>query len=105
MSSPKGTVYLIHFARPIGNPENVRAMAQHYIGWTQDEPQRLHDHNATVDGAKIMQAVKERGIAWRVVRRWPNVNKVFERKLKERKKARDLCPECRGLFQVVEEST
>lgn len=96
----KGTVYLIHFSRPIGNTSNRRAMAQHYIGWTQNEPQRLHDHDTTVDGARIMQAVVAAGIGWRVVRRWTNKNRKFERKLKDRKKARDLCPECAGLFTV-----
>jgi hypothetical protein len=28
----QGTVYLLHFLEPIGNPANPRAMAQHYIG-------------------------------------------------------------------------
>jgi hypothetical protein len=27
-----GTVYLLHFLEPIGNPTNPHAMAQHYIG-------------------------------------------------------------------------
>jgi hypothetical protein len=28
----QGTVYLLHFLQPIGNPANPRAMAQHYLG-------------------------------------------------------------------------
>jgi hypothetical protein len=28
----QGTVYLLHFLEPIGNPANPHAMAQHYIG-------------------------------------------------------------------------
>ena len=28
----QGTVYLLHFLEPIGNPANPRAMAQHYLG-------------------------------------------------------------------------
>ena len=28
----QGTVYLLHFLEPIGNPTNSRAMAQHYMG-------------------------------------------------------------------------
>ena len=33
LSNVQGTVYLLHFLEPIGNPTNPRAMAQHYLGW------------------------------------------------------------------------
>ena len=32
LSNVQGTVYLLHFLEPIGNPANPRAMAQHYLG-------------------------------------------------------------------------
>jgi hypothetical protein len=32
MDLSPGTVYLLHFLEPIGNPANRRAMAQHYTG-------------------------------------------------------------------------
>lgn len=81
-----GTVYLIHFDRGLSH-------ARHYIGWTQDLPARLARHRAGV-GSKLMRAVGAAGIPWRVVRTWTDVDRHFERSLKNQKNAGRLCPRC-----------
>lgn len=82
-----GTVYLIHLASPISH-------AQHYLGWTRFFKKRIaHHKNGT--GARFLAEAVRRGIKFDVVRRWDNADGNFERKLKNRKNARLLCPECR----------
>jgi predicted GIY-YIG superfamily endonuclease len=88
-----GTVYLIHFARPIGNTNNMHAYAQHYIGWTPRAlAARLAMHEAG-SGARIMAAVAAAGIAWEVSRTWPG-GRDLERKIKAAKSAPRLCRIC-----------
>lgn len=87
------TVYLIHFDRPLGDPNNPRGTASHYIGYTDNLERRLKEH-AEGRGAAIMRAVWLAGIPWHVVRTWEG-GRDLERKLKRRKKARCLCPICR----------
>jgi predicted GIY-YIG superfamily endonuclease len=91
----KGTIYLIHFDQPIGNRSKPRGMAQHYIGYALDLASRLAEH-ANGDGARIMAAVVAYGISWKVVRMWKGGRKE-ERKLKNRKKARKICPICKKI--------
>jgi hypothetical protein len=90
---PVGTTYLVHFDRPLGNPRNPRAMAQHYVGWSEDEQARLERHQ-NGDGAKIMAAAFAAGIECHVVRTWPRTTRATERKIKDRHSARDFCPVC-----------
>ena len=86
------TVYLLHFSQPLGTPDNPRGQAQHYIGSTSNLGQRMAEHRAG-DGAAIMRACKERGIAFALVRTWPG-GRQEERRLKKRHNARQLCPIC-----------
>ncbi len=86
-----GTVYLIHLDAPI-------AHARHYIGWAKWIKERIKPHrNGT--GAKFLAEAVRREINFDVVRTWENTEENtdgnFERKLKNRKKARMLCPICR----------
>jgi hypothetical protein len=39
-----GTVYLLHFIRPIANPGSPHGMAQHYIGWSSCPERRINAH-------------------------------------------------------------
>ncbi len=80
-------VYLIHFDQPLKH-------AQHYIGFVEsDLDQRIEKHkNGT--GAKIMKAVNEAGIPWQVVKVWKDGDRTFERKLKNRKNSKCMCPLC-----------
>lgn len=91
---PKGTVYLIHFDRPIGNPNNTRGQAQHYIGWTECLADRLLAHFKG-HGAAIMAFLSQSKIGWQVVRTWEGSRKL-ERQLKNRKQAKAFCPVCQG---------
>ena len=82
-----GTVYLIHLNSPI-------AHAQHYIGWSRAFKKRL-EHHKNGTGAKFLAEAVRRNIAFSVVRKWTNADGHFERKLKNRKNARHLCPVCK----------
>lgn len=95
----QGTVYLIHFDRPIGNPENPRGQAQHYIGWTDSLQERLRSHSRG-RGAAILAFLSQVGIGWNLARVWEG-SRQLERRLKNRKKARQLCPICQGLGGLV----
>ena len=89
-----GTVYLIHFSRPIGDLSNPHGQAQHYLGYTEDLPTRLEAHG-NGNGSRLMEVVTQRGIAWQVVRTWPG-DRALERKLKDQHNAPRLCPVCNG---------
>jgi predicted GIY-YIG superfamily endonuclease len=84
------TVYLLHFDAPVGNE---RHRAQHYLGSTSDLPGRLEAHRAG-RSARLLEVLHERGIGFACVRTWPG-GRSEERRLKNRKKARALCPVCR----------
>lgn len=83
-----GTVYLIHFERPVRH-------AQHYIGWTGLEllDTRIERHRAG-NGSKLMAHVEGLGIGWSVARTWEG-DRGMERRLKKRRNARELCPVCK----------
>jgi hypothetical protein len=89
----QGTVYLLHFLEPIGNPANRRAMAQHYIGWAQDPANRISVQTAG-NGAAIVRAVQAKGVGFLVAATWPGTRSL-ERRLKNRKCAPRYCPICR----------
>ncbi len=84
-------VYLIHLERPL-------AHSQHYIGFVDAEKgytveARLAKHRKG-PGSPMLRAATRNGIAFDVVRVWPNATRTDERKLKNRKRARCLCPIC-----------
>jgi len=82
-----GVVYLLHFHRPYRH-------AGHYIGWSRFLEKRLRHHERGT-GARLMAAVSRAGITYTVARTWEGRDRNFERKLKNRKRAADLCPICR----------
>ncbi len=75
-----GTVYLIHFDRPLGDLANSRGQAQHYLEFTDDLEARLEAHTSG-NGARIMEVISNVGISWQLVRTWTGDRNV-ERKLK-----------------------
>jgi len=81
-----GTVYLLHFERPFRH-------ARHYIGWTQHLEARLK-HHAAGSGARLLAAVVAAGIGWVCARTWTDVDRHFERRLKNRHGAVRICPIC-----------
>ena len=95
-----GTCYLLHFNQRIGNPDNPKAQAQHYIGWTSDLAARVASHTAQTRPlpgcgtvARIVAHVQRQGIGFRVARTWPG-DRTLERQLKRRRNAPRLCPIC-----------
>ena len=82
-------VYLIHFEEPFKH-------SRHYIGFSQTPAclERRMGHHRSGHGASIMKAVTEAGIKWSVVRVWEDGDRNFERKLKNRKNSKKLCPIC-----------
>jgi predicted GIY-YIG superfamily endonuclease len=102
------TVYLVHLDVPLGEPQTAAAReerhlpprktdkphrAQHYIGWTLCLSQRMQEHR-TGRGSRMLAAATAAGIAFRVARQWPGGDRSLERRLKNYKNARDLCPIC-----------
>lgn len=81
-------VYLLHFDRPL-------AHAQHYLGWSSDVPKRVYAH-VKGNGARLPAAFRAKGIGFVVARVWEGGDRTLERRLKQRKGARALCPVCRG---------
>lgn len=80
-------VYLIHFSKPFHH-------ARHYLGYTEDLKKRLHHHKKGT-GSRLLRAVGEAGINFRVVRTWPDADGHFEQKLKKGKNSSKLCPICK----------
>lgn len=85
------SVYLIHFHTPLCH-------ARHYIGMAQDVTARLAEHKAGY-GARILQVCNERSIDYSISRTWNTFQtaseaKQFEKYLKSRKEAPNLCPVC-----------
>ncbi|MCT7984948.1 GIY-YIG nuclease family protein [Laspinema sp. A4] len=91
-------VYLLHYDRPIGNPQQANGMAQHYLGYTRNLSQRLQDH-AQGKGAKLTAAFAEQGIEFECVRVWKNGTRSLERQLKRRHNHPQLCPICNPTLQ------
>ena len=87
-----GTVYLLHFARPIGDLSNPRGQAQHYLGFTHDLEGRLAAHR-TGNGSAIMAAVTRLGVGWELARTWDG-DRGLERALKNQHNGPRLCPIC-----------
>lgn len=81
-----GTVYLIHFHHKLNH-------AGHYVGYTDNIEKRMSCHQ-NGNGSKLMKAISVAGISWEVARIWQNVDRNFERSLKNRKNTPKLCPVC-----------
>jgi predicted GIY-YIG superfamily endonuclease len=88
-------VYLIHLEKPLGND---RHQASHYIGFTPGRTVRNLEKRFTKHvaghGSAMLRAANERGISYDVVRAWRDGDRTFERQLKNRKNAKQLCPCC-----------
>ena len=82
-----GTIYLLHFDPPV-------AHARHYLGWAKDHMDRINKHLAG-QGSPLVKAAVENGSHIECVRIWENKDRNFERKLKNRKNTKKLCPVCK----------
>lgn len=82
----KGTVYLLHFTPAYRH-------ARHYLGWALDVEARLEQHRRGA-GSPLVAAAVAAGSTVEVARTWPDVDRHFERHLKNRREAPRLCPLC-----------
>lgn len=91
------TVYLLHFDQTLSQGPDPRTgkprAAGHYIGSTDDLVGRMLQHSDG-HGARIVQALIQRGGDFVLARQWEGVDRKFERHLKRRKEAPRLCPKC-----------
>jgi predicted GIY-YIG superfamily endonuclease len=69
-----GTVYLLHYAEPLG-------VVQHYLGWTTNLPQRLQNH-ANGRGSATTARFHAAGIPFALARIWTGTRQL-ERQLKK----------------------
>lgn len=82
-----GTVYLFHFSSPFKH-------ACHYLGWGKgDALKRIADHLAG-RGSNLTRHVVAAGITLTLVATWKGPRSL-ERKLKNRKNAKGICPICK----------
>ena len=87
MIGDPGTIYLIHFGRPLFH-------AKHYLGWTSNLKSRIRRHFQG-HGSRLMAAILQAEIPITVARTW-NGDRNLERKLKNQKNSPRLCPICSG---------
>lgn len=85
-AAPTGSVYLLHFDRPLGH-------ARHYIGWALDVHARVDTHLAG-KGSKLVRAAVAAGIHVELVRVWENKGQAFEHQLKKGRCGPRFCPVC-----------
>lgn len=79
-------VYILHFDVPYKH-------AKHYTGYAENLKGRLA-HHANGTGARLTQVVRNAGIGWKLARVWEGADRNFERRIKRRKEAPQLCPIC-----------
>ena len=98
-----GTIYLLHFERPIGDTGHVRNYAQHYLGWAAPGglEARLAAHRAGT-GARITAFLAKSGIAFHVVKTWEG-DRYQERRMKRAgHHAKRRCPLCNPALLTAE---
>lgn len=84
-----GTVYMLHFNRPVRH-------ARHYRGWAHvDKLDERLAHHAAGTGAKLTALAVRLGIGWQVALTMPG-DKHLERKMHNVGGAAKICPICKG---------
>lgn len=85
-SKKSGLIYLLHFEKKLHH-------AGHYLGFCEDDLEARLDRHRKGQGARLLEVVVAAGIDFSVARTWKG-DRHFERKLKNQKNARRLCPIC-----------
>ena len=65
MTGEMGSIYTIHFDKPLGT--SGRNAAQHYTGWAKNWKQRFARHQNGTSGVPIINAALRAGITFQVV--------------------------------------
>lgn len=92
MTTVPGTLYLLHFSSPLGDPGRPRMSARHYLGWAADLDTRLAEHRNGA-GARITAAAVRAGIELTCTWTAPGT-KNDERRLKRNGHHERRCPAC-----------
>jgi len=82
-----GIVYLICF-------QNHFKHARHYLGFAKNDVEKRLEKHRKGQGSKLLRAVASAGIEFDVIRTWSNVDRHFERRLKNMKNTKAMCPLC-----------
>ena|SRR6476660_4724579 len=92
-----GTVYLLHFVdKETGRSARYRHAA-HYCGWALDPATRLHQHRSGGDKASpLIKAALGSGLDFVLARKWVQVDRHFERRLKDSGSMVRHCPICQS---------
>ena len=98
-----GEVYLLHFNIEPGaviNPSREDAKnpfhARHYLGWAENAESRIQEHEQGT-AARLTQHLKSLGIGFQVAKVWKDVDRDFERRLKNQGGLSRHCPICQQL--------
>lgn len=83
----QGTIYVLHF-------EPAYEHAKHYIGYTTKGGEARADEHVGGRGSPLVRAATARGCTVTLAAEFPGTP-TDERKLKNRKNARSICPRCR----------
>ena len=84
-------LYLFHFNAPLGNLQNRRAQASHYVGFAEDLDSRIAKQLAG-KGAKLVAAALVKGLIFELYH-WPACL-ATEKLVKKTKKTALYCPAC-----------
>jgi RNA:NAD 2'-phosphotransferase (TPT1/KptA family)/GNAT superfamily N-acetyltransferase/2'-5' RNA ligase/8-oxo-dGTP pyrophosphatase MutT (NUDIX family) len=99
-----GQVYLLHF--DIDPKEEIPSTredakkpfhARHYMGWAENAQERIDQHYKATSGVKLIEAIHAKGISFTVARIWDNVDRDFERRMKNQGGLNRHCPICKKL--------
>lgn len=86
---PETTAFLLHFEQPYKH-------ARHYFGLTTEPLDKRLQAHAAGYGSRLMKAVGDAGIPWRLVRLWEPIDTDTERAIRRRHMSPRLCPICRA---------
>jgi len=99
-----GQVYLLHF--DIDPKEEVPSTredakkpfhARHYMGWAENAQERIDQHYKATSGVRLIEAIHAKGISFTVARIWDDVDRDFERRMKNQGGLNRHCPICKKL--------
>ena len=89
-----GIIYVIHFDSPLSfNRKGKKVEVKHYIGWTEGELSSRLDKHLSGQGAKILAALKQRSIGWKVTSTFVGTRND-ERTIKRQKNNKRFCSDC-----------
>lgn len=82
--------YLLHFDSPISDAHTT----QHYLGVTDNLENRIERHREG-RAARLTEVAKEKGIGFVLARTWENVDRGWERRMKNQNNGPRFCPICK----------